>query len=102
MLNCLWRFQNIAVVPRRAADLCGAGEELEIHHGDALDMLYAARKGGLGTYDVIDVDPYGGAASFLDASVQAVNDGGLLCITSTDMPVLSGTQVYRGCCTGHL
>ena len=28
-------------------------------------------------YDVIDLDPYGTAATFLDAAVQAVNDGGL-------------------------
>ena len=32
---------------------------------------------------------YGTAAPFLDAAVQAVADGGLLCITSTDMPVLT-------------
>lgn len=73
--------------------MCGAGEELEAHHGDALDTMYAARAGGLGTYDLIDIDPFGCAAGFLDASVQAVKDGGLLCITSTDMPVLSGAQV---------
>lgn len=55
--------------------------------------MYAARAGGLGTYDLIDIDPFGCAAGFLDASVQAVRDGGLLCVTSTDMPVLSGVQV---------
>lgn len=27
-------------------------------------------------YDVIDLDPYGSAAEFLDASVQAIKDGG--------------------------
>ena len=41
-------------------------------------------------YDVIDLDPYGTASPFLDAAVQAVEDGGLLCVTCTDMPVLSG------------
>ncbi|KLU86146.1 N2,N2-dimethylguanosine tRNA methyltransferase [Magnaporthiopsis poae ATCC 64411] len=36
-------------------------------------------------YDVIDLDPYGTAATFLDAAVQAVrDDGGLLCVTCTD------------------
>ena len=39
-------------------------------------------------YDVIDLDPYGTAAPFLDAAVQAVrDDGGLLCITCTDAGV---------------
>lgn len=41
-------------------------------------------------YDVIDIDPYGSCAPFIDAAVQSVSDGGLLCVTSTDMPVLSG------------
>lgn len=27
-------------------------------------------------FDVIDLDPYGSAAPFLDAAVQAVSDGG--------------------------
>lgn len=36
-------------------------------------------------YDVIDLDPYGTAAPFLDAALQAVrDDGGLLCVTCTD------------------
>ncbi|CAK0880466.1 unnamed protein product [Prorocentrum cordatum] len=43
-------------------------------------------------YDVIDLDPYGTCSPFLDAAVQAVADGGLLCITSTDMPVLGGNH----------
>lgn len=82
-------------MPRRAAaEVCGTEEDrLEIHHGDALDTMYAARFGGLGTYDIVDIDPYGCAAGYLDAAVEAVTDGGLLCITSTDMPVLSGAQV---------
>jgi tRNA (guanine26-N2/guanine27-N2)-dimethyltransferase len=39
-------------------------------------------------YDVVDLDPYGTAAPFLDAAVQAVrDDGGLLCVTCTDAGV---------------
>lgn len=38
--------------------------------------------------DVIDLDPYGSASPFLDAAIQAVAEGGLLCITCTDMAVL--------------
>lgn len=41
-------------------------------------------------FDVIDLDPYGSAAPFLDAAVQTVGEGGLLCVTCTDMSVLSG------------
>lgn len=38
-------------------------------------------------YNVIDLDPYGTAAPFLDAAVQSVVDGGLLCVTCTDAGV---------------
>lgn len=40
-------------------------------------------------YEVIDLDPYGTAASFLDSAVRAVVDGGLLCITCTDAGVFA-------------
>lgn len=43
-------------------------------------------------FHVIDLDPYGSVASFLDAAVCAVADGGLLCLTSTDMPILCGNN----------
>ena len=40
-------------------------------------------------YHVIDLDPYGTAAPFLDAAVRAVVDGGLLCVTCTDSGVFA-------------
>ena len=71
-------------------------------------------------FSVVDIDPYGGADPFLDAAVQAVDDGGillfifvnakfylkqlfmflilfniqkgLLCVTCTDMAVLCGNH----------
>jgi tRNA (guanine26-N2/guanine27-N2)-dimethyltransferase len=36
---------------------------------------------------VIDLDPYGSAAPFVDGAVQAVKSGGLICVTCTDMAV---------------
>jgi tRNA (guanine26-N2/guanine27-N2)-dimethyltransferase len=43
-------------------------------------------------FDVVDLDPYGSASPFIDAAVQAVQDGGLLCVTCTDMQVLAGAN----------
>lgn len=43
-------------------------------------------------FDVIDLDPYGSPVAFLDAAVQAVSEGGLLCVTCTDMAVLAGNS----------
>ncbi|KAJ5834248.1 tRNA (guanine(26)-N(2))-dimethyltransferase [Penicillium robsamsonii] len=42
-------------------------------------------------FDVIDLDPYGTAAPFIDAAVQAAKDGGLLCVTCTDAGVWAST-----------
>lgn len=58
---------------------------------DARMLMYEMR-GKKERYDVIDLDPYGSPASFLDAAVQAVGEGGLLCITCTDMSVMAGNS----------
>eukprot|EP00615_Pteridomonas_danica_P000021 CAMPEP_0114354728 /NCGR_PEP_ID=MMETSP0101-20121206/19699_1 /TAXON_ID=38822 ORGANISM="Pteridomonas danica, Strain PT" /NCGR_SAMPLE_ID=MMETSP0101 /ASSEMBLY_ACC=CAM_ASM_000211 /LENGTH=563 /DNA_ID=CAMNT_0001496345 /DNA_START=19 /DNA_END=1710 /DNA_ORIENTATION=- len=63
-------------------------DQVSPSQGDAIvAMLTSGKK-----FDVIDLDPYGSAAPFLDSAVQAVADGGLLCVTCTDMAVLSGNQ----------
>ncbi|XP_072043894.1 tRNA (guanine(26)-N(2))-dimethyltransferase-like isoform X2 [Amphiura filiformis] len=61
------------------------------NHGDAGLLMYQNRSYS-NRFDVIDLDPYGTAAPFLDGAVQAVKDGGLLCITCTDMAVLCGNH----------
>lgn len=40
-------------------------------------------------FDVIDLDPYGTAAPFIDSALQALNDEGLLCVTCTDSGVFA-------------
>ena len=60
--------------------------------GDASLMMYSNRKFA-DRFDVIDLDPYGSPTQFLDGAVQAVKDGGLLCVTCTDMAVLCGNAI---------
>lgn len=55
---------------------------------DAILHLHANK----GVYRVIDLDPYGSCAPFLDSAMAAVEPNGLLCITSTDSGVLCGNQ----------
>ena len=43
--------------------------------------MYRTR--GAQRFDVIDIDPFGSASEFLDSGVQAIADGGLLCVTCT-------------------
>ena len=45
---------------------------------------------------MVDLDPYGTAAIFLDSAMQAVAEGGLLCVTCTDMAVLCGSGAEAG------
>lgn len=40
-------------------------------------MLMYEMRGKKQRYDVIDLDPYGSPATFLDAAVQAVSEGGV-------------------------
>lgn len=42
-------------------------------------------------FDVIDLDPYGTAAPFMDAALHGIKDGGLLCVTCTDSGVWAST-----------
>ncbi|KAL9125695.1 MAG: hypothetical protein Q9217_005140 [Psora testacea] len=59
---------------------------------DAIDHMHhstSAPTSGAGQYHVIDLDPYGTAAPFLDAAVRALVDGGLLCVTCTDAGVFA-------------
>lgn len=50
---------------------------------------------------VVDLDPYGTAAPFIDAAVQCVKDGGLLCVTCTDLAVLASTNYPEKCYSNY-
>eukprot|EP00069_Balaena_mysticetus_P005495 bmy_04851T0 len=58
----------------------------------AVDLMHRNHQKASERFDVIDLDPYGSPAPFLDAAVQAVSEGGLLCVTCTDMAVLAGNS----------
>lgn len=59
-------------------------------------ILYSRRNASPSTsfqrFTVVDLDPYGSPAPFLDAALQGVVDGGLLMVTCTDMAVLCGNH----------
>ncbi|KAJ1977637.1 RNA methyltransferase tRNA(m5U54)methyltransferase, partial [Dimargaris verticillata] len=65
---------------------------------DACALMYRHRSDPRQGFHVVDLDPYGSASPFLDAAVQAVSsDGGLLCVTCTDLAVLAGTNYPEVC-----
>jgi tRNA (guanine26-N2/guanine27-N2)-dimethyltransferase len=67
-------------------------DKVKASHGDASLVMYKSREPAAERFDVVDLDPYGSAAPFLDAAVQAVQDGGLLAVTCTDLAVLCGNH----------
>lgn len=78
----------------RAAARNGVADVVRPSQGDAAFVLQRAASTGRAAdlFDVVDLDPYGSPAPFLDGAVQAVADGGLLCVTFTDMAVLCGAH----------
>ena len=61
-----------------------------VYNTDAnLLLSYLAFKGP--KPDVIDLDPFGSPIPFLDSAIRALRNGGLLCMTFTDLPPLLGT-----------
>jgi tRNA (guanine26-N2/guanine27-N2)-dimethyltransferase len=70
-------------------------DKFKIYQYEASQLLYTNMK----SFDVIDLDPYGSAIPLLDSAIQGINNGGLLCVTFTDMPVLCGnypeTTLYK-------
>ncbi|KAI7860977.1 N2,N2-dimethylguanosine tRNA methyltransferase [Circinella umbellata] len=66
------------------------------NQGDAMQVMYSTIGNGQ-KYDVVDLDPYGAAAPFIDGAVQAVSEGGLLCVTCTDLAILTGSMHPETC-----
>ena len=67
----------------------GIEDLVKVSQNDATLLMHLNKK-YTDRYDVIDLDPYGSAAPFLDAAVQAIQTGGLLCVTCTDAAILCG------------
>ena len=65
------------------------GHKVVSSHADASDLMLK-HKGFEQRFHIVDLDPYGAPTQFLDGAVQCVADGGLLCVTCTDMAVLCG------------
>ena len=75
---------NAAHGPEAAAQM-----DKVICHGQDVRMVMMQHEK---MFDAVDLDPYGTPSTLLDGAVQAVGDGGLLCVTATDMAVLCGNN----------
>ncbi|KAJ6547596.1 N2,N2-dimethylguanosine tRNA methyltransferase [Mycena capillaripes] len=83
-----------------AAALSTRPVEIRVNEGDACTLMYNHREPSK-RVDVVDLDPYGTAAPFIDAAVQCVRDDGLLCVTCTDLAVLATTNFSEKCYSNY-
>ncbi|WWD02810.1 N2,N2-dimethylguanosine tRNA methyltransferase [Kwoniella europaea PYCC6329] len=81
----------------------GCRGRVKINEGDACAFMYSHRSpvGPTSRVDVVDLDPYGTAAPFIDAAIGCISDGGLLAITCTDLAVLAGQQYPEKCYSNY-
>ncbi|KAJ2726580.1 RNA methyltransferase tRNA(m5U54)methyltransferase [Coemansia sp. Benny D115] len=63
--------------------------------GDAISVMYSYRDKE--RFDVVDLDPYGTAAPFIDGAIQAVKKNGLMCVTCTDLAILASNNHPETC-----
>jgi len=85
-----WSRQAVESITRNVKHN-GLDSLVKPHNGDAAMLMYGHRRPEQ-RFHVIDLDPYGSPTPFLDSAVQAVSEGGLLCVTATDMAVLAGNS----------
>lgn len=69
----------------------GVEELITVSNSDASLLMYQHRKYE-NQFLIVDVDPYGSPAPFIDGAVQCVTDGGMLMVTCTDMAILCGNH----------
>eukprot|EP00003_Mantamonas_plastica_P031118 TRINITY_DN794_c0_g2_i4.p1 TRINITY_DN794_c0_g2~~TRINITY_DN794_c0_g2_i4.p1 ORF type:complete len:423 (+),score=141.49 TRINITY_DN794_c0_g2_i4:26-1270(+) len=74
----------------------GLSTDVVVPNCDDAAMAMYKSKGFLDQFHVVDLDPYGTAAPFLDSAVQSIRNGGLLCVTCTDATVLCGNAPEVG------
>ncbi|MCI4348313.1 MAG: hypothetical protein L3J97_06840, partial [Thermoplasmata archaeon] len=77
-----------AVLERNVHESGHAG--LTTHFGDSKRPVEER------AFDYVDLDPFGTPEPFVDSALRALRPGGVVAVTATDMPVLTG--VARGVC----
>ncbi|ODQ78770.1 hypothetical protein BABINDRAFT_172073 [Babjeviella inositovora NRRL Y-12698] len=72
-----------------------AASNVVANHGDAIK--YMSNLPSDKTFHVVDLDPYGTAAPFIDSALNAISNDGLMLVTCTDLGVLAGAGFPEKC-----
>ncbi|AEY98896.1 FAGR075Wp [Eremothecium gossypii FDAG1] len=81
---------------RRNIDYNDLSHLITANQDDANVLMYRSKAEGK-KFHVIDLDPYGTATPFIDASLQSIEEGGLMLVTCTDLSVLAGNGYPEKC-----
>ncbi len=81
--------RNIELLKEKNPRLSTTRKKATIDQRDAIRHLHAHHV-RYEYFDVVDVDPYGTPAPYLEAATLVLDKGGVLAATATDMPVLVG------------
>lgn len=79
----------------RSAEYNGLQNKVVGHQGDAIKYMGSIADSE--RFHIVDLDPYGTAAPFIDSAVQLVKDNGMLLVTCTDAGVLAGNGYPEKC-----
>lgn len=86
-------------IDRRAVELArdnamvnGVGDRVRVYWSDARELIHKVRRLTGKPPLVVDLDPFGSPAPFLDAALSTLGHHGLLAMTATDLAVLEGSK----------
>lgn len=68
-------------------------DKVKSNCGDAIKYMSSTNQ----KFHVVDLDPYGTAAPFIDSAIQCIKDEGIMLVTCTDAGVLAGSGYPEKC-----
>jgi tRNA (guanine26-N2/guanine27-N2)-dimethyltransferase len=71
--------------------LNGLTEKVTIHHKEA-NCTLSCNASPKKRFDIVDIDPFGTPAPYLDSAIRALRNNGLLATTATDLAPLCGVH----------
>ncbi|RCK62502.1 tRNA (guanine(26)-N(2))-dimethyltransferase, mitochondrial [Candida viswanathii] len=71
----------------------GLADKVVANQGDAIKFMASTDE----KFHVVDLDPYGTAAPFIDSAIQCLEEDGMLLVTCTDAAVLAGSGYPEKC-----
>lgn len=78
----------------RNVELNHLKEKVKAANRDANALMYSLARELGEFFDLVDLDPFGSPAPYMESALSAIRRGGLLGITATDLAVLGGSKAH--------